>query len=84
MKCQYCGEELSGGRFCTNCGKPVPETPAGFQTEQQIPEPTMRQIPTPVQQVPEPTGFWRRLSKRRPSRFRPPSRQGRERPERKR
>ena len=55
MKCQYCGEELSGGRFCTNCGKPVPETPAGFQTEQQIPEPTMRQIPTPVQQVPEPT-----------------------------
>ena len=55
MKCQYCGEELSGGRFCTNCGAPVPENPAAFQTEQQIPEPTMRQIPTPVQQVPEPT-----------------------------
>lgn len=25
MKCQYCGEELTGGRFCTNCGSPIPD-----------------------------------------------------------
>lgn len=49
MKCQYCGEELSGGRFCTNCGKPVPETPAAFQTEQQTLEPQQ----TPAQVQPE-------------------------------
>ena len=55
MKCPYCGEELSGGRFCTSCGAPVPEAPTAFQTEQQTPEPTMQQAPTPVQQVPEPT-----------------------------
>ena len=49
MKCQYCGEELSGGRFCTNCGAPVPENPAAFQTEQQTLEPQQ----TPAQVQPE-------------------------------
>ena len=75
MKCQYCGEELSGGRFCISCGAPAPEAPAAFQTEQQIPEPTMRQAPTPVQQVPEPTEWIPAPAQQTPSQPVPPTQQ---------
>ena len=37
MKCQQCGHENEGGRFCENCGNPLIET-TGNETQQVVPQ----------------------------------------------
>lgn len=59
--CTSCGHELGVGRFCTNCGKPVPgrhpeavpasDVPAAPATER-APAPPTAVVPPPVGQLP--------------------------------